>query len=218
MVAAKQGLRRALVAGALAFFLAKMNEAHWNSPWVASWTAWQSYPGVLINVVFAAILLGFDLTPRLIWHEAVPQLILAQILGWGQYAVAVGVGMAFHAHDPTHIPPQLGALVAIGLEAGKNRIVDDDPRFRPDAPDDRPNRGAQGGDPYADQNFFVGTADGHPVDQYVLAASSVGNVIALLGSILLLNWRAKLGGGTRASEQHMKALALELQAFQSECF
>jgi hypothetical protein len=55
---------------------------------------WSGIPGVLINVVFAALLMGKPLPGiRRIWHHAGPQVCFGQTVAWGQYVVGIALTM-----------------------------------------------------------------------------------------------------------------------------
>jgi glutamate:Na+ symporter, ESS family len=80
--------------------------------------AWELLPGVLINVVFAALFLGKTIPGiREIWLRAGPQIVFGQTLAWGQYVVGLLLAMlvlvpVFGMH------PAAGALIEIGFEGG----------------------------------------------------------------------------------------------------
>jgi glutamate:Na+ symporter, ESS family len=53
-----------------------------------SCTVWSSLPGLLINVVFAAVMLGKRLPEiRTIWHESAGHFILGSVFSCGQFAL-----------------------------------------------------------------------------------------------------------------------------------
>jgi glutamate:Na+ symporter, ESS family len=79
---------------------------------------WAATPGLLINVVFAALLMGKPL-PRLreIWHYAGPQVCFGQTVAWGQYVL--GIGLTLLVLAPVFgVPAAAGALIEIGFEGG----------------------------------------------------------------------------------------------------
>ena len=80
--------------------------------------AWSSLPGILINVVFAALFLGKSIpAPRTIWHKAGPMVAHGQTLAWGQYVV--GLGLVLLLLSPVWgLNPMAGALIEIGFEGG----------------------------------------------------------------------------------------------------
>jgi ESS family glutamate:Na+ symporter len=84
----------------------------------ATLTTWGSMPGVLINVVFACLFLGFTIPSiRTIWREGGPQLCYGWTVGMGQYMV--GVGIAVVLLGPLFgVPPFFGCLLEIGFSGG----------------------------------------------------------------------------------------------------
>jgi glutamate:Na+ symporter, ESS family len=79
---------------------------------------WRALPGLLINVVFGALLLGKAIPGlREIWRTAGPQVVVGQTIAWGQYVV--GLGLAVLVLGPVFgLPPVVGALIEIGFEGG----------------------------------------------------------------------------------------------------
>jgi glutamate:Na+ symporter, ESS family len=120
-------LPSSIVAGALALLL---------GPQVLGWIAgdegqladgafpayavdiWAALPGILINVVFAGLLLGQPLPNiREIWYRAGPQVVFGQTVAWGQYVV--GILLALLILAPVFgTNPMAGALIEIGFEGG----------------------------------------------------------------------------------------------------
>ncbi|MBP5319830.1 MAG: sodium:glutamate symporter [Kiritimatiellae bacterium] len=79
-------------------------------------------PGFLINIIFATIFLG-TVTPRLkdVVRLAFPQLVIGQLLAWGQYVVGLGLaGFALAKLFP--VPPAFGNLLEIGFEGGHGTV------------------------------------------------------------------------------------------------
>ncbi len=79
---------------------------------------WSSLPGLLINVVFAALLMGKAIPGlRTVWNTAGPQVVVGQTIAWGQYVV--GLTLAMLVLTPVYgLPPAAGALIEIGFEGG----------------------------------------------------------------------------------------------------
>jgi glutamate:Na+ symporter, ESS family len=79
---------------------------------------WAATPGLLINVVFAALLMGKPLPHlREIWHYAGPQVCFGQTVAWGQYVL--GIGLTLLVLAPVFgVPAAAGALIEIGFEGG----------------------------------------------------------------------------------------------------
>ncbi len=79
---------------------------------------WTDLPALLINVVFAALLMGKPLPGlRTIWRTAGPQVCFGQAMGWGQYVL--GILLTMTVLGPVWgLPPAAGALIEIGFEGG----------------------------------------------------------------------------------------------------
>ena len=80
--------------------------------------SWAALPGLLINVVFAALFLGKPIPGlRTIWLRAGPQVVVGQTMAWGQYVV--GLSLALLVLAPVFgMNPMAGALIEIGFEGG----------------------------------------------------------------------------------------------------
>ncbi|GAK12574.1 LOW QUALITY PROTEIN: sodium/glutamate symporter [Geomicrobium sp. JCM 19039] len=79
---------------------------------------WAELPGILINVVFACLFIGFAL-PRLqdIWKVGGPQVALGYTISWAQYAV--GILVAITILTPLFgMSPAAGALIEISFVGG----------------------------------------------------------------------------------------------------
>jgi ESS family glutamate:Na+ symporter len=81
-------------------------------------TTWATFPGRLINVVFACLFLGFAI-PSLgsIWKEGGPQLCYGWLVGMGQYMVGVGICIIFLT-PVFGVPHFFGCLLEIGFSGG----------------------------------------------------------------------------------------------------
>ncbi len=79
-------------------------------------------PGFLINVVFATLFLGTKL-PRMrrVVALAFPQLVLGQIIAWGQYVVGLGLA-GFVLTRLYDVPPYFGNLIEVGFEGGHGTV------------------------------------------------------------------------------------------------
>ena len=79
---------------------------------------WSDLPGLLINVVFATLLMGVPLPHwRRVWNLAGPQLAFGMTLGAGQYVI--GILLAALILAPVFgLPLMAGALIEIGFEGG----------------------------------------------------------------------------------------------------
>ncbi|MGQ4877207.1 sodium/glutamate symporter [Billgrantia sp. LNSP4103-1] len=80
--------------------------------------SWAALPGLLINVVFAALFIGRPIPGlRTIWLRAGPQVVVGQTMAWGQYVV--GLSLALLVLAPVFgMNPMAGALIEIGFEGG----------------------------------------------------------------------------------------------------
>jgi len=82
----------------------------------------RAIPGFLINVIFATIFLGAAL-PKMkdVIRLALPQLVLGQILAWGQYVVGLGLA-GFVLVKLFGVPAAFGNLLEIGFEGGHGTV------------------------------------------------------------------------------------------------
>ncbi len=81
-------------------------------------TTWGALPGVLINIVFACLFLGFTIPSiRTIWREGGPQLCYGWLVGMGQYMVGVGVTVLLLG-PLFGVPAFFGCLMEIGFSGG----------------------------------------------------------------------------------------------------
>ena len=79
---------------------------------------WESVPEQLISVVFATLFFGKALIPlREIWKFAGPQLVLSQLMAWGQYLVG-GLLTLLILVPLFAANPLSAALIEIGFEGG----------------------------------------------------------------------------------------------------
>ena len=84
--------------------------------------AMRKVPGFLINVVFATLFLGKALpNVRRIVSLAYPQLVMGQIIAWGQYVVGLGLA-GFVLSRWFGVPPCFGNLIEIGFEGGHGTV------------------------------------------------------------------------------------------------
>lgn len=79
---------------------------------------WSTLPGMFINIVFAALFLGKTVpNVRKIWETAGPQIIMGQMVSWGQYVV--GVLLSLLVLTPLFgMSPLAGALIEISFVGG----------------------------------------------------------------------------------------------------
>jgi ESS family glutamate:Na+ symporter len=84
--------------------------------------AMRKVPGFLINVVFATLFLGTRIPNlRRVVSLAFPQLVLGQIIAWGQYVVGLGL-TGFVLSRLYDVPPCFGNLLEVGFEGGHGTV------------------------------------------------------------------------------------------------
>ena len=129
--------------------------------------AMRRVPGFLINVVFATLFLGTRL-PNLkrVFTLAFPQLVLGQIMAWGQYVVGLGLA-GFVLSRFCGVPPCFGNLIEIGFEGG---------------------HGTVGGmaESFANAGWTDGAALGYTV-------ATAGMVLGIVVGMILVNWAHRRG-------------------------
>lgn len=81
-------------------------------------STWSAFPGILINVVFACLFLGFHIPSlRRIWREGGPQICYGWTVGMGHYMV--GIGLTVLLLEPLFgVPAIFGTLIEIGFSGG----------------------------------------------------------------------------------------------------
>lgn len=128
---------------------------------------WSSLPGLLINVVFATLLMGVPLPRwRHIWRLAGPQLSFGVTLAAGQYVV--GLLLVFFLLSPLFgLPIMAGALIEIGFEGGHGTAA-------------------------GLQSVFaeLGYADGGDL---AVGMATVGVLSGIVFGIVLVNWGIRTG-------------------------
>ena len=79
---------------------------------------WSALPGMLINIVFACLFLGFSIPSlKTIWREGGPQLCYGWTVGMGQYMVGVGISVVLLT-PLFGVPVYFGTLLEIGFSGG----------------------------------------------------------------------------------------------------
>ena len=124
-------------------------------------------PGFMINVIFATIFLG-AVTPKMkdVVRLAFPQLVLGQILAWGQYVVGLGLA-GFVFVRLFGVPAMFGNLLEIGFEGG---------------------HGTVGGmaESFTAYGWEEGIALGYTV-------ATVGMIVGIVFGMAIVNWALKRG-------------------------
>lgn len=113
-------LPASVIGGLVGLLLINLVGGEISSAWYASWS---SFPGFLINVVFAALFLGVETTggAKKAWRLAAPQVCFGQIVAWGQYVVGLGVVLLFLG-PVFGVPNVFGNLIEIGFEGGHGTV------------------------------------------------------------------------------------------------
>lgn len=124
--------------------------------------AMRRVPGFLINVVFATLFLGKAIPNlRRVVSLAFPQLVLGQVIAWGQYVIGLGLA-GFVLSRLCGVPPCFGNLLEIGFEGG---------------------HGTVGG--MSESFAFAGWEDGAALGFTVATA---GMVVGIVVGMALVNW------------------------------
>ena len=88
-----------------------------------AFAVWKQLPGVLINILCAALLLGERLPPiRTIWNISGPHVIMAGIMSAGQFAVA-GVVVLLLLGPMFGFSPKAGALIEMSFAGGHGTLA-----------------------------------------------------------------------------------------------
>jgi ESS family glutamate:Na+ symporter len=84
---------------------------------------WTVLPGLLINVVFAALLVGKPLpSSRAIWNTSAPHVISGMLASFGQLAIA-SVAVLTLLHPLFGLPPEAGALLEMSFSGGHGTVA-----------------------------------------------------------------------------------------------
>lgn len=128
---------------------------------------WSDLPGLLINVVFATLLMGVPLPNwKRVWNLAGPQLAFGVTLGAGQYVI--GILIAALVLAPVFgLPLMAGALIEIGFEGGHGIAA-----------------GLQ--TVFEDLDFPEGA-------DLAVGMATVGVISGIVGGIILINWGVRTG-------------------------
>jgi glutamate:Na+ symporter, ESS family len=174
-------LPSSIIAGALALLLGP-EVLGARTPFPDTMVAvWAAMPGILINVVFAALLMGKRLpTLRQIWHYAGPQVCFGQTMAWGQYVI--GILLTMLVLGPVYgLPPAAGALIEIGFEGGHGTAAGMGEAFE-----------------------AAGFADGQDL---ALGLATIGLVGGVIIGTILINWAVRTGAIKPGDTDAVGALA-----------
>lgn len=130
-------------------------------------SVWSDLPGLLINVVFATLLMGVPLPKwKRVWNLAGPQLAFGVTLGAGQYVI--GILLAALILAPFFgLPLMAGALIEIGFEGGHGTAA-----------------GLQ--DVFEDLDFPEGA-------DLAVGMATIGVISGIVVGIILVNWGVRTG-------------------------
>eukprot|EP00300_Choanocystis_sp_HF-7_P027274 c32359_g1_i1.p1 GENE.c32359_g1_i1~~c32359_g1_i1.p1 ORF type:complete len:727 (+),score=135.38 c32359_g1_i1:1-2181(+) len=126
--------------------------------------SWDRASTLLLNLVYASWFLSLQMPLSIptIFHEALPQLLYAQVLGWGMYVVAIPVGALMEYIIP-ETPSSLALTVTTGLEGGWSSLL------------------------FADKVMFTHIPQFEKDARYADASAIIGVIIALVMGIILIN-------------------------------
>ena len=158
-------LPASVVAGLIGFLFLLINEKlNFLLP-IEVTNSWRTLPGILINVVFAALFLGNKLPSiKEIWNSCSKQLAYGQIVAWGQYAV--GCILVLLILKPFFsIPDVFAGIMPVGFEGGHGT--------------------AAGMAPVFNELGFSELKD------LTLTTATFGLVIAIILGMILVNWAIK---------------------------
>lgn len=132
-----------------------------------SYEHWASLPSILINIVFAGLLLAKPvLSLKEMWKLAGPQVAFGQMMAWGQYALG-GLLALFVLVPFLGMPAVSGALIEISFEGGHGTVAGMTPVFQE-----------------------MGFEDGQ---QIATALATASLLTALISGIILINWGRRRG-------------------------
>ena len=157
-------LPSSIIAGLLGLLVIQLGGEHLPLEWTAGWGR---LPGLLINVVFAALFMGVAIPPLSeIWKRSAPQLAYGQIVAWGQYVI--GVGLVMLLLKPIFGVSELfGVVVPVGFEGGHGTAGGLGPTF-----------------------MQLNWPDG--ID-FCLASATAGIISAIIIGMALINWAVRKG-------------------------
>ncbi len=91
---------------------------------------WSTLPGLLINVVFAALLIGQPLpSARVLWESSAPHVISGMLYSCGQFAIA-SLAVLFVLGPYFGLPPEAGGLLEMSFSGGHGTVAGLEAQFR----------------------------------------------------------------------------------------
>lgn len=149
--------------------------------WISS--VWSDIPGILINVVFAALFLGMVIPGgREIWQRGGSQLCFGVVMGAGQYLVALVLTILV-LKPFFGVPDFFGCILEIGFSGGHGTAAGMAPVFR-------------------ELGFEAGGALGQ-------MSATVGILTAIIGGVLFINLAVRRGQTAILTKK--KGLSREVQ-------
>ena len=145
---------------------------------------WASLPGLLINIVFACLFIGFKLpNPQKMWRIGGPHIALGYTLSFAQYVV--GILLAITIITPLFgLSPAAGALIEIAFVGGHGTAA-----------------GLQG------TFTSLGFEEGYDL---AIGLSTVGILAGIIVGMILINWGARNGKSKTLS--HPDEISVEEQS------
>ncbi|MBB6448324.1 ESS family glutamate:Na+ symporter [Geomicrobium halophilum] len=128
---------------------------------------WSELPGLLINVIFASLFIGFAI-PRVqeIWRTGGPQVALGYTISWAQYVA--GILLAVTVLSPIfNLDPAVGALIEISFVGGHGTAAGLGGTFE-----------------------AIGFEEGQDL---ALGLATIGLLSGVIVGIILINWAARKG-------------------------
>lgn len=123
---------------------------------------WGALPGLLINVVFACLFIGFRLpNVKEMLRIGGPQIALGYTLSWGQYVVGISLCLLFLT-PVFGLPPAAGALIEIGFVGGHGTAAGLESTFNQ-----------------------LGFEEGYDL---AIGLATVGVLSGVIAGVILLNW------------------------------
>jgi glutamate:Na+ symporter, ESS family len=134
-------------------------------------SAMRDMPGVLINVIFAALFLGRTIvSPKKLWRMGGPHWAFGMILSWGQYVIGLLLVVALLA-PLLDLNPMAGALIEISFTGGHGTVAG-----------------------LADTFEELGFPEGQDLG---LGLATIGVIAGLLMGIAMINIRERWGKGPK---------------------
>ena len=160
-------LPASVIAGLIGLVVLQLPVWHRLSFQAEMTAGWSSLPGMLINIVFAALFLGHALpSARTLWHSSRRQLAYGQIVAWGQYLVG-GLVVWLCLKPLFGVEDLFAGVMPVGFEGGHGTAGGLAPVFD------------QLGAPY--------------IKDFALSAATFGILGAIIMGMAFIQWAARKG-------------------------